>query len=134
MWTPPRKKGPRAVTPKFESKMRLRVGDTVRVMAGKDKGKEGQVSRVLPAQGKVVIEGINIMIKHQKARPQANATVASQQQQSGRVEQAAPLYASKVQLVDPADSKFVSRIGIRANADGSRVRVARKSGSVIENG
>ncbi len=133
MWTPPRKKGPRAVKPQFGGKLRLRVGDTVRVTAGKDRGKEGQITRVLPLEGKVVVEGINIIIKHQKARPQANATVASQQQQSGRVEMAAPLYASKVQLVDPGKDNTVTRIGIRTNADGSRARFARKSGGAIDN-
>ena len=132
MYSPPKKKGPRANKPKFEGKLRLRVGDTVRVLAGKDRGKEGKVTRVLPAVGKVVVEGINIVIKHQKPRPQQNA--AAQTQQSGRIEMAAPLYASKVALVDPGASDKTTRIGIKTNAEGNRVRYAKKSGGVIENG
>ena len=132
MYAPPKKKGPRRSRPQFTGKMRLRVGDTVRVIAGKDKGKEGKITQVLPSEGKVVIEGINIVIKHQKSR-QAPGAMAAVVQQGGRIEQAAPLYASKVQLVDPGDANRVTRIGVRVNADGTRDRVARRSGGVIEN-
>jgi large subunit ribosomal protein L24 len=131
MYSPPKKKGPRRNNPKFTGKMRLRVGDTVRVLAGKDKGKEGKIARVIPSLGQVVVEGINIVIKHQKARPQANPTISSAQQQSGRVEIAAPLNAAKVQLVD---GNSVSRIGYKTDASGERVRYAKKSGGVIDNG
>jgi large subunit ribosomal protein L24 len=137
MFTPSKKKGPRATKPKIEGKLQLHVGDLVRVIAGKDKGKEGKIARVIPSEGKVVIEGINIVVKHQKARQQAQQSVIgapSPQSQGGRIEQASPLAASKVQLVDPADNKKVTRIGVRMEADGTRVRVARKSGSVIDNG
>jgi large subunit ribosomal protein L24 len=135
MYQPTKKKGPRTNTAQYEGKMRLRVGDLVRVLTGKDKGKEGKVSQVLPGVGKVVVEGINISVKHQKARPQQGTVgAAAGQPQGGRIELAAPLSVSKVQLVDPADNKSVTRIGVKVGADGSRVRVARKSGSVIENG
>ena len=134
MYTPPRKKGPRRNLPQFTGKVLLRTGDTVRVITGKDKGKEGKVTQVLRAAGKVLVEGVNIFIKHKKASPQANQTVASQQQQSGRIEMSAPLHISKVQLVDPADNKTATRIGIKTNAKGERVRFAKKSGGVIENG
>jgi large subunit ribosomal protein L24 len=144
MYVPPKKKGPRANKPVFAGKMRLRVGDTVRVIAGRDKGKEGVISRVLPSEGKVVIEGgvekggegyvgINVMIKHQKPRPAANQNAALQQQQSGRIEIAAPILACKVQLIDKGKGDAVTRIGIRTGADGSKVRYAKKSGGVIEN-
>ena len=131
MYAPPKKKGPRRNLPQYTGKLRLRVGDTVRVIAGKDKGKEGKVTRVLPTDGKVVVEGINIIIKHEKPRQTAAGVPA---QGGGRVEQSAPLFAAKVQLVDPGDANKVTRIGIRVNADGSRDRVARRSGGVIENG
>ena len=131
MYAPPKKRGPRRTQPQYTGKLRLRVGDTVRVIAGKDKGKEGKITRVLPTEGKVVIEGLNIVIKHQKPRQTAAGVPA---QGGGRVEQAAPLFACKVQLVDPGDTNKVTRIGIRVDADGSRVRVARRSGGVIENG
>jgi large subunit ribosomal protein L24 len=144
MYTPPKKKGPRNTKPEFAGKMRLRVGDTVRVISGRDKGKEGVISRVLPAVGKVVIEGgsekgsegyvgINIVIKHQKPRPSANQNAAIQQQQSGRIEIAAPILACKVQLVDKGKGDAVTRVGIRTDASGNRVRYAKKSGGVIEN-
>ena len=65
--------------------MRLRVGDLVRVIAGKDKGKEGTITRVLPSEGKVVVEGINIVIKHQKPRPQPQQnTVSARRAAAGR--------------------------------------------------
>ncbi len=131
MYAPP-KKGPRRQKPQFTGKMRLRVGDTVRVMSGKDRGKEGKITRLLPDVGKVVIEGINIVIKHQKARQQGAPSPTAQQQQSGRVEIAAPLFASKVRLIDPAGENAVTRIGIKTDADGKRVRFAKKSGGVIE--
>ena len=131
MYAPPKKKGPRRDLPQYTGKLRLRVGDTIRVIAGKDKGKEGKITRVLPLEGKVVVEGINIVIKHQKPRQTAAGVPA---QGGGRVEQSAPLYAAKVQLVDPADDNKVTRIGIRTNPDGTKVRVARRSGGVIENG
>ena len=133
MYTPPRKTGPRATKPQFTGKMRLRVGDTIRVITGKDKGKEGKITRVIPGDGKLVVEGINIMIKHQKPRQQA-PNAAAQQQQSGRIEIAAPLHASKVQLVDPGNTKVITRVGIKIDVNGNRVRYAKKSGGVIENG
>jgi large subunit ribosomal protein L24 len=131
MYAPPKKGGPRRNIPQYTGKLRLRVGDTVRVIAGRDRGKEGKITRVMPTVGKIVIEGINIVIKHQK--PQQTAAGAPAQG-GGRIEMAAPLWACKVQLIDPADDSRVTRIGIRTNADGSRVRFARKSGGVIDNG
>jgi large subunit ribosomal protein L24 len=100
------------------------------VIAGKDRGKEGTVTRILPTEGKVVVEGVNIVIKHQKPRPQAN--VNAPQQQSGRIEIAAPLHVCKVQLIDKGGDKGVTRIGIKTDASGNRVRFAKKSGGVIE--
>lgn len=136
MYTPPKKKGPRSGKPAFQGKMRLRAGDLVRVIAGKDKGKEGQITRVLPDEGKVVVEGINIVIKHQKPRQQAQQNImgGASQPQGGRIEQSAPMPASKVQLVDPGNSDHVTRVGVQVDAEGNKSRVARKSGSVIENG
>lgn len=131
MYTPTKKKGPRAKLV-FTGKIRLRVGDLVRVLAGKDRGKEGTITRVIPTEGKVVVEGINIIVKHQKARPQANQNQVNAAHQAGRIELSAPIGISKVQLVDKG-SKSVSRIGIKLDADGKRVRYAKKSGGVIDN-
>ena|SRR3569833_593152 len=129
MYQPSKKKGPRTNKPVFQGKIRFRVGDTVRVIAGKDNGKEGTISRILPSEGKVVVEGVNIVVKHQKARPQANVNAPAQQ--SGRIEMAAPMHICKVQLVDKG-GKGVTRIGIKTDANGNRVRYAKKSGGVIE--
>ncbi len=131
MYKPPSKKGPHRNLPQFTGKIRLRTGDTVRVLAGKDKGKEGTITEVRRAVGKVIVEGINIAIKHQKPR-QAGAPGANGE--GGRIEQAMPLPISKVQLVDPADGKTATRVGIRVDASGERVRFAKKSGGVITNG
>ena len=88
-----------------------------------------------PRDGKVVIEGINIVIKHEKPRQQPQQTgMVPAAPQAGRIEKAAPIPASKVQLVDPSDNGRVTRIGVKVDSDGNRVRIARKSGSVIENG
>lgn len=135
MFMPPKRTGPRTNKPQVAGKMRLRAGDLVRVIAGKDKGKEGTITRVLAGDGKVVVEGLNIVIKHQKAPPQRQQNVmGAAPPQGGRIEQSAPMYACKVQLVDPGDSTRVSRIGVGVDADGNKTRVARKSGSVIDNG
>lgn len=136
MYMPAKKKGPRTKTQAAAGKLRLRVGDLVRVISGKDKGKEGKISQVLPVAGKVVIEGLNIMIKHQKPRQQSRQNAVSAtagQTQGGRIEMSAPMNASKVQLIDPADNKSLTRIGVSRDSNGEPVRVARKSGSVIEN-
>ena len=126
----PKKKGPRDGKPAASGKMLLRVGDTVRVLSGKDKGKEGKINEVKPGEAKVVVEGINIAIKHQKPRPTAAGTT----QGGGRIETAMPLHASKVALIDPADGGRTTRLGTRTNAAGARERFARKSGSILDNG
>ena len=131
MYTPPKKSGPRRNIAQFTGKMRLLTGDTVRVLTGKDKGKEGKITKVMRIEGKVVVEGLNIVIKHQKPRSPGAPGAAGQ---GGRIEQSMPIPASKVQLVDPADGKTVTRIGIRKNENGERVRFAKKSGGVITNG
>jgi len=135
MYTPPRKKGPRRNIAQFTGKISLRLGDLVRVIAGKDKGKEGTISRILRTEGKVVVEGVNIVIKHEKARPQSRQTsMGGGAPQGGRMEVAAPMPVGKVQLVDPADGKTITRVGIKTDANGERVRYAKKSGGVISHG
>lgn len=135
MYTPPKKKGPRTNKPIFTGKIRLREGDVVRVIAGKDRGKEGTITRVLPSAGKVVVEGVNIVVKHQKARPQASSASGiggGGAHQAGRIEMSAPMHICKVQLIDKGGNKGVTRIGIKTDEQGERVRYAKKSGGVIE--
>ena len=131
MYTPPKKSGPRRNIPQYTGKMRLLLGDTVRVLTGKDKGKEGKITEVKRAEGKVVVEGLNVVIKHQKPRSAGAPGAAGQ---GGRIEQSMPFPASKVQLIDPADGKTATRVGIRVTESGERVRFAKKSGGVITNG
>jgi large subunit ribosomal protein L24 len=108
---------------------RIRKGDTVRVLLGKDKGKEGKVLRAIaPVENpkkkrpaRLVVEGINTVIKHQRARPQQNPTASAPRPESGRIEIDAPIYASKVQLVCPNCAKL-TRIGTSTTAEGERYR------------
>ena len=100
--------------------MKIRKGDTVKVISGKDKGKEGVVSRVLPSDNKVIVDGINVAKKHQKPR-RAN-------EQGGVIERDMPIDASKVMLVHKGKT---TRVGFKVNADGTKVRIARSSGEEV---
>jgi large subunit ribosomal protein L24 len=100
--------------------MKLRKGDPVVVLSGKDKGKEGTVLRVLPREGKVIVEGVNIAKKHQ--RP-VRATM-----QAGIIDKDMPMEASNVAYVHKGKP---TRLGYRIDEDGKKVRVARRTGEVI---
>jgi len=100
--------------------MKLRKGDPVVVLSGKDKGKEGTVLRVLPKDGKVIVEGVNIAKKHQ--RP-VRATM-----QAGIIDKDMPIDASNVAYVHKGKA---TRLGYRFDDDGKKVRVARRTGEVI---
>jgi large subunit ribosomal protein L24 len=97
-------------------------GDTVRVMRGDDKGKEGKVLMVYPKTGRVKVDGINIVKKHRKAR--------RPEETSGIIEMAAPFHASNVMLIDSKSGK-PTRVKTRIDADGTKERVGVKSGEVI---
>ena len=101
--------------------MKLKKGDPVVVLQGKDKGKEGTVLRVLPKEGKVIVEGLNLVKKHQKP---TRATM-----QGGIIDKDMPLDASKVAYLHKGRA---TRIGYRIEADGKKVRIARTTGDVIE--
>lgn len=102
--------------------MKIKTGDKVRVMRGKDKGKEGTVTKVFPKLDKVIVEGVNLVKKHQKP-DNANP-------QGGIISKEAPLHVSNVMILDPADNK-PTRIGMKIE-DGKKVRVAKKSGKVLD--
>lgn len=104
------------------AKIRVRRGDVVIVTTGKDKGAQGKVLRVIPAKGRVVIEGVNLIKRATRANPQKNI-------KGGVVEREAPIAISNVLLKDPEETRG-SRIGIRIEG-GDRVRYAKKSGSTI---
>jgi large subunit ribosomal protein L24 len=102
--------------------MRITRGDTVRVMRGDDKGKEGKVIRVHLKTGRVTIEGLNIVKKHRRAR--------TAEEQSGIIEMPAPMAVSNVMLLDPKSGKPV-RVRTRVDSDGTKERVSVKSGEPI---
>ena len=103
--------------------MHIRSKDTVVVITGKDKGKEGKVLVAYPKTGKVVVEGVAVATKHQKPRQQGMP--------GGIIKQEAAIDASTVMLVCPKCKKGV-RVGMNVLADGSKVRVCKKCGATIE--
>jgi len=103
---------------------RVRTDDTVVVIAGKDKGKTGRVLRVDLKRDKVFVEGLNIVKRHQ--RPNAGRPNA----QVGVIEKEGPIHVSNVAILDPREDK-PTRIGIRRDEEGRRIRVARRSGAEL---
>ena len=102
----------------------VRKNDVVVVRTGKDRGKRGRVLRVLAEKNRLVVEGVNIIKRHTRPNPQKNI-------KGGIVEREAPIHASNVMLLDP-DANEPTRLGIRTLPDGRRVRISRKSGTVVD--
>jgi large subunit ribosomal protein L24 len=102
---------------------KIRKGDQVVVLSGRDKGRKGAVLQVL-ADGRVVIESINRVKKHQKPNPQAN-------KQGGIIEKEMPLPVSKVAIWNPSAKKG-DRVGIKVLADGKRVRFFKSNGEMLD--
>ncbi len=102
--------------------MSIKKGDTVVVLSGKDKGKEGKVLEVMPDSRKVVVEKVNVVTRHTKPRKQG--------EQGGLVKKEAPLYACKVMRVCPKCKK-PTRPASKLTAKGERVRVCKKCGAEI---
>jgi large subunit ribosomal protein L24 len=100
---------------------KIKKGDRVVVLSGKDKGKHGEVVRAMPKEMKVVVSGVNVVTRHTKPS-QANP-------QGGLVRSEAPIHVSKVAIEDPKTGK-PTRVGFRIE-NGSKVRVAKRSGEVI---
>jgi len=99
---------------------KLRKGDKVVVLAGKDKGKKGDITRVMPKDGKAIVSGVNVAIRH---------TRQTQNTQGGRIPKEMPIDLSNLALVDPKTGE-ATRVGFRME-DGKKVRFAKKSGEVI---
>ena len=104
--------------------MSIRKNDQVIVRAGKDRGKKGRVLSVHPDKNRVVVEGVNLIKRHTRPNPQKNI-------KGGIVEREAAIHASNVMLLDP-DSNEPTRVGKKVLADGTRVRIGRKSGAVVD--
>jgi large subunit ribosomal protein L24 len=103
------------------NKMNVKKGDTVQVITGKDKGQTGKVITVIPKEGKVVVEKVNMVSRHVKARKQGD--------ESGIIQKEAPLYVSKVMLYCPKCSRGV-RTGRKVTGD-KKVRVCKRCGAEI---
>ena len=103
------------------SGMKLKKGDRVRVLSGKDVGKEGEITRVLPERDRVIVDGVNVAKRHQRA---TNATM-----QGGIIDKEMPIHVSNVALLCSACG--ATRVGYRFAPDGKKVRVCRKCGADI---
>ncbi len=104
------------------AKMKIKKGDTVVVLNGRDKGKTGEVLRAMPKDGKVLVQGVNVVKKHQKP---------TQTAPGGIVEKSMPIDVSNVSLIDPKDGK-ATRVGYKILDDGRKVRIAKRSGDIID--
>ena len=112
----------RKPAPRVRVRMHITKGDLVVVISGEEKGKRGKVLRALPAKGRVVVEGVNIVKRHRRARQQG--------EESQIVEFPAAIAASKVMLIDPKDDR-PTRVRRRVDQDGTVERVAVRSGEPI---
>lgn len=104
-------------------KLHVKKDDTVFVITGKDKGKKGRVIAAFPRENRVLVEGVNMIKKHSKP--------SQQNPQGGIITQEAPIHVSNVMLVDPKSGQ-PTRVGYKVLDNGQKVRVAKKSGEVID--
>ena len=100
---------------------KIRTGDEVIVISGRNRGQTGKVRQVIAEKDRIVIEGVNIVIKHMRR---------GRARQAGRVEVEAPLHVSNVMLLDP-ETKQPTRVGVRKNDDGKNERYSKKTGKSI---
>jgi large subunit ribosomal protein L24 len=100
---------------------RIRKGDKVVVLSGRDKGRSGEVIRVMPKDERALVRGINMVTRHQRQ---------SAAQEGGLVRKEAPIHLSNVALADPSDGK-PTRVGFKTLADGTKVRFAKRSGETF---
>jgi large subunit ribosomal protein L24 len=103
------------------SAAKIKTGDRVVVLSGRDKGKRGEVIKVMPKDGRALVRGVNMIRRHQKP---------SQVQQGGIISKEGPIHLSSIAIEDPKDGK-PTRVGFKMLADGTKVRIARRSGEQI---
>lgn len=106
-----------------KAKLHVKKGDQVIIIAGKDKGKKGAILESYPSEGRVLVEGVNIVKRHTRPN-QVNP-------QGGIIEKEAPIHASNVMIADPKTGA-PTRVGKKILADGSKVRYAKKSGESLD--
>lgn len=104
------------------AKMKIKKGDKVVVTTGKDKGKSGEIVRMIPTENRAVVRGVNLAKRHTKQ---------TAGQEGGIVSKEMPIHVSNLALRDPKDGK-PTRVGYKTLADGKKVRVAKRSGEVID--
>jgi len=104
------------------SAAKIKKGDQVIVLAGRDKGKKGEVYQIMPKDGRALVRGVNVVRKHQRQ---------TAQQEGGIIAKEAPIHVSNLALEDPKDGK-PTRVGFKRLDDGRKVRFAKRSGEVIE--
>lgn len=104
------------------SKLKIKKGDRVVVLAGKDKGKQGEVVKMLPKEQRAIVTGVNMIMRHQRQ------TAA---QEGGRISKEAPIHISNLAVEDPKDGK-PTRVGYKTLDDGRKVRFAKRSGEIID--
>ena len=100
---------------------KIRKGDKVVVLTGKDKGRTGEVLRVMPKEDRALVRGVNIVVRHQRQ---------TQSQEGGLIRKEAPIHLSNLAMADPKDGK-PTRVGFQV-VDGKKVRVAKRTGDVID--
>ena len=105
----------------YDNEMQIPRIDKVVVLAGKDKGRTGEVLSVSPKDDKALVRGINMIVRHQRQTPQ---------QEAGMIRKEAPIHLSNLAVADPKDGK-PTRVGFQVQKDGTKVRVAKRSGEVI---
>ena len=108
--------------------MRIRTDDQVVVISGKDAGKTGRVIRTYPQKRRVYVESLNMIKRHERPRSQGDLKNA---QAGGIVEKEGPIHVSNVMLLDPKGNK-ATRVGVRRDDGGKRVRYAKSSGAAID--
>ncbi len=103
-------------------KYKIKKGDQVIVIAGRDKGAKGEVLKMLPKEGRAIVKGVNLVKRHQKQ---------TQTVEGGIISKEAPIQISNLALIDPRDGK-ATRVGYKVLDDGKKVRVSKRSGEVID--
>ncbi len=101
---------------------KIRKGDKVVVLAGRDKGRSGEVIEVRPAENRAVVRGVNMVKRHQRQ---------TAQQEGGIISKELAVHLSNIALADPKDGK-PTRVGFKVQADGKKVRIAKRSGAEID--
>jgi large subunit ribosomal protein L24 len=113
-----------AATVSARTRTRLRKNDVVQVIAGRDAGKQGKILKVIPEKNRIIVQGVGFTKKHTRPNPQRNI-------KGGIAEREAPIHVSNVMIVSPEEDRR-SRIGAKFLEDGSKVRVARRDGGVLD--